>query len=117
MLENTVGLTIALFVISFIAILARSNPKAPNSQVWTAWSNYTGWSDGVCFILGLSTSCFMFIGLDAAMHLAEECTDAARTVPKAVISAIIIGFCTAFPYTIAVLYGITDLDSILSSAG
>ncbi|KIW18243.1 hypothetical protein PV08_02531 [Exophiala spinifera] len=111
------GLTIALFVISFIAILARSNPKAPNSQVWTAWSNYTGWSDGVCFILGLSTSCFMFIGLDAAMHLAEECTDAARTVPKAVVSAIIIGFCTAFPYTIAVLYGITDLDSILSSAG
>ncbi|KEF53879.1 uncharacterized protein A1O9_10281 [Exophiala aquamarina CBS 119918] len=110
-------LTICLFVVSFIGILSRSKPKAPNSQVWTAWSNYTGWPDGVCFILGISTSCFMFIGLDAAMHLAEECTDAARTVPKAVVSAIVIGFCTAFPYTIAVLYGISDLSSVLTTTG
>ncbi|OQV10176.1 hypothetical protein CLAIMM_14211 [Cladophialophora immunda] len=108
-------LTIALFLISFIAILARSSPKAPNSLVWSTWINYTGWSDGVCFILGLSTSCFMFIGLDAATHLAEECTNAGRTVPKAVLGAIIIGFCTAFPYAVAVLYGITDVDAIITS--
>ncbi|KIX92341.1 uncharacterized protein Z520_11949 [Fonsecaea multimorphosa CBS 102226] len=110
-------LSIALFLISFIGILSRSRPKATSSFVWTTWINSTGWPDGICFILGLSTSCFMFIGLDAALHLAEECQDAARTVPKAVTSAIIIGFCTAFPYTISVLYGITDIQSVLTSTG
>lgn len=107
----------SLFLISFISILVRSKPKAPSSFVWTTWTNYTGWPDGVCFILGLSTSCFMYIGLDAAMHLAEETSNAAKAVPKAVTSAIIIGFCTAFPYTIVVLYGISDIEAILTSTG
>lgn len=57
----------------------------------------------------------MYGGLDASMHLAEECKNAARTVPKAILSAVIIGFCTAFPYSIVTLYSLTDIDYIMTT--
>ncbi|KIX07668.1 uncharacterized protein Z518_02322 [Rhinocladiella mackenziei CBS 650.93] len=83
--------TIVLFIVTFILTLVRSVPKAPSSFVWTTFINYTGWPDAICFITGLSTSCYMYAGLDASMHMAEECTTAARTVPKAIISPVMIG--------------------------
>jgi choline transport protein len=110
-------MTIGLFITTLVAMVVRSSPKASSSFVWTSFINYTGWPDGVCFIIGLSTSCFMYLGVDAAMHLAEECHQPSRTVPKAIMSAVLIGFTTAFPFTIALLYGISDIDSILTATG
>ena len=109
--------TISLFIGSFVSLLARSSPKASNEFVWDTFLNYTGWGDAVCFITGLSTTCFMFGGLDASLHLAEEVKGPRRTVPKAMVAAVCIGFCTAFPYTISLLYSITDVESVLSAQG
>lgn len=55
----------------------------------------------------------MFAGIDGAVHLAEEVTDATRTVPRALFSTIIIGFVTAFPFAVAMLYTINDFDKVL----
>ncbi|EXJ68395.1 uncharacterized protein A1O5_08187 [Cladophialophora psammophila CBS 110553] len=109
------ALTLGLFLASFIALLVRSSPKAPSSFVWATFINYTGWADGVCFIIGLSTSCFMYIGLDASMHIAEECKDPSRTVPMAMVTAVTIGCTTAFAYTVAQLYALTDIEAILTT--
>lgn len=109
--------TIILFFVTFLTVLIRSSPKADSSFVWTNFYNYTGWPDGFCFIAGLSTTCFMFGGLDASLHLAEEAENPRRSVPKAIIAAVCIGFSTAFPYTIAILYSITDLEAILTTTG
>lgn len=57
----------------------------------------------------------MYIGLDGAMHIAEECENPKRTVPRAMVSAVAIGFTTAFAYTIAQLYALTDIDAILNT--
>lgn len=108
-------LTIVLFLATLIVTLARAHPLESNDFVWKNFINYTGWPDGVCFITGLSTSCYMFAGLDASMHMAEEVTNAARTVPKAIMSAVTIGFLTGFPYSIVTLYAITDMDAIINS--
>ena len=99
----------------FTALLVQSSPKAPSKFVWATFINYTGWPDGVCFIIGLSTSCFMYIGLDASMHIAEECLNPSRTVPLAMISAVLIGCGTAFAYTIAQLYALTDIEAIMTT--
>ena len=104
-----------LFLSIFIALLVRSSPKAPASFVWATFINYTGCPDGVCFIIGMSTSCFMFIGLDASMHIAEECMEPRRTVPMAMITAVLIGCTTGFAYTIAQLYALTDIEAILTT--
>lgn len=112
---STVTLTLSLFTIGFITLLVRATPKAPAEFVWATFINFTGWPDGVCFITGLSTSCFMYIGLDASMHIAEECQNPKKTVPWAMMTAVMIGFCTALAYTIAQLYALTDIDAILTS--
>ncbi|KIY02165.1 uncharacterized protein Z520_02303 [Fonsecaea multimorphosa CBS 102226] len=109
------ALTLSLFLAGFVALLVRASPKAPSSFVWATFINYTGWSDGVCFITGLSTSCFMYIGLDASMHIAEECKEPSRTVPLAMITAVLIGFTTAFAYTVAQLYALTDIEAIMTT--
>jgi choline transport protein len=57
----------------------------------------------------------MYVGLDASLHLAEECVDAARMVPKAIMSAVGIGFVTAFVYAIAMSYSLNDLTSVIST--
>jgi choline transport protein len=59
----------------------------------------------------------MYIGLDAAMHMAEECTDPEKTVPRTMLAAIGIGFVTGFAYAVAVLYGITDIEEIMTTTG
>ena len=110
-----VALTLCLFVAGFTALLVQSSPKAPSKFVWGTFINYTGWPDGVCFIIGLSTSCFMYIGLDASMHIAEECLEPSRTVPLAMITAVLIGAGAAFAYTVAQLYALTDIEAIMTT--
>lgn len=109
--------TITLFLGTSITLLARASPKASSTFVWTTFINQTGWSNGLCFFSGLLTTCFQYAGLDGALHLAEECKDPQKTVPRAMIAAVTIGFCTAFPFAIIVLYSVTDIDSILNMTG
>lgn len=57
----------------------------------------------------------MFNGLDAAMHMAEECEQPKDVVPRTMINAILIGFVTGFAYSVAQLYGLSDIDEILTT--
>jgi len=109
------ALSIGIFLILFIASLVRSH-QGPSSQVFSTFINLTGWPNGVCSLIGPAPTCFMYVGLDAAMHVAEEVKDARRQVPRAIMAAVAIGFCTAFPFIIAQLYAI-DIDAILTYEG
>ncbi|KAH8649538.1 amino acid/polyamine transporter I [Ilyonectria robusta] len=113
----SVFFSLSLFVGCFVTVLVRSSPKQPDSFVWTAFLNYTGWGDGICFLTSLSNTCFLFGGLDASLHLVEEAEKPRRSVPIALICAVCVGFVTAFSFTTALLYGISDLDSILNASG
>ncbi|OCT46155.1 hypothetical protein CLCR_01319 [Cladophialophora carrionii] len=62
-----VALTLSMFLFALITLLARASPKASSKFFWATLINYTGWPDGLCLIIGLPTSCFMYIGLDASM--------------------------------------------------
>lgn len=110
-------MTIILFIVTTVAIFVRSAPKASHRFVWGTFVNSTGWSDGVCFFGALLTTCFIFAGLDAALHMAEEAPDPRSSVPIASVSAIGIGFVTAFVFAIALLYSIADFDQILAIKG
>jgi amino acid transporter len=78
-------------------------------------TNGSGWSDGISFLTGLSTPQFMLSGIDATLHLAEECLDPERVVPKAVLATVIVGFLTAFPFAIAISYSYRDVAESLST--
>jgi choline transport protein len=109
--------SLSLFVGCFVTVLVRSSVKQEAIFVWGTFTNYTGWSDGICFLTSLSNTCFLFGGLDASLHLVEEAEKPRRSVPIALICAVCIGFTTAFAFTTALLYGITDLESIITASG
>lgn len=108
-------INIALFFIVVAYCLARSEQKQSNKFVWTTFVNNSGWPDGICFATGLVTPGFMFGGLDAALHLAEECSNPSKTVPRAVLASVFIGFATGFPFAIVMLYTLSDFDAILNN--
>lgn len=83
----------------------------------TTFTNNSGWSSGaVVFLTGLSNPNFIYAGLDGAVHLVEEVTNASQTVPRALLSTVIIGFTTAFAFAIAMLYTLTDFGKVVDDA-
>ncbi|KAH6608591.1 Amino acid transporter [Trichoderma cornu-damae] len=102
-------LTLSTFVAVSVVCLARGD-KQPSSWVWTNFQPSSGWTPAVSFLTGLSTHAYMFGGLDAALHLAEETLDASKTVPKALMSTIGIGFLSGFVFSVAMTYCIPSLD-------
>lgn len=109
-------LSIASFFVTLIVCLSKSADvtRLDTKTVWTTFTNSTGWkNNGIVFLTGLVNPAFMYNGLDSAIHLAEECVNPSRAVPRALISTIIIGFLTAFIYPITMAYSISDLDEIL----
>jgi choline transport protein len=57
----------------------------------------------------------MYIGLDGAMHMAEECIAPERVIPRTIMAAVGIGFTTGFLYTVAQLYAITDITEVMTT--
>lgn len=72
-----------------------------------------GWPNAIAYLTGLSTPQFMLSGLDAALHLAEECLEPERIVPRAVMVTVLIAFMTAFPFAIAAVYSCKDVAAVL----
>lgn len=111
-------MTLATFLVITITCIARSAPHYELSQnVWETFLNSSGWSSGgVAFLTGLVSPNYMYAGIDGALHLAEECQNAATVVPRALMSTVTIGFVTTFAFMVAMLYCTSDLDAVVSSA-
>ncbi len=110
------ALSLMMMLTYFIACLARASPKLPSSFVWTVFvNNGTGWSNGIVFLTGLVNANFGFVGIDGAIHLAEDAKNAAVAVPWALVATVAIGFLTAFPFVVAMFYCISDPDAVLAS--
>lgn len=107
---------IAFFVIT-ITCVAESNPKQSSEFVWGEFINpESGWSsNGVVFLTGLVNPNFIYSGLDGAIHLAEECTNAATAIPRALVSTVVIGFVTTLGFAVAMCYSYHDFDAVLAA--
>jgi choline transport protein len=66
-------------------------------------------------LTGLINPNFIYSGLDGAIHLAEECKDASKAVPRALMSTVIIGFITAFGFAVAMTYSYTDFEAVIAA--
>lgn len=104
-------MTLTTFTVIFVTCLALSE-KQSSDFVWKEFDNTTGWPSGITFLTGLVTPAFMFAGLDGTLHLAEECTQPERTVPRALMMTASIGLATGFCFSVAMCYGITDLAAL-----
>lgn len=117
-LTFSVLITLASFLVITITCLSRSSGKfEPSANVWATFLNDSGWSSGgVAFLTGLVSPNYMYAGIDGALHLAEDCTNAATAVPWALVSTLTIGFATSFAFMIAMLYCTHDLQAVVESS-
>ncbi|PKY00619.1 amino acid transporter [Aspergillus campestris IBT 28561] len=108
--------SLSLFIIITITCATRAPGHNSSTFVWTNFVNDSGWSsDGIVFLTGLANPNFMYAGIDGAIHLAEECSNAVTTVPLALFSTSLIGFVTAFAFSISMVYSLVDLDAIINT--
>jgi choline transport protein len=105
------------FVVIMITVLvcSRGNYQTPDF-VFTQFHNNTGWaSSGIAFIVGLINPNWCFSCLDCATHMAEEVSEPERVIPIAIMTTVAMGFCTSFPFVIAMFFCIRNLDDIYAS--
>ncbi|KAL3473351.1 amino acid/polyamine transporter I [Aspergillus californicus] len=112
-------LSISTFIVITITCPARSSAHVDSPDVWGKMVNGSGgWPDGISFLTGLSTPQFMLSGLDASLHLAEDCLEPERVVPKSVLVTVLVGFLTAFPFSIGIIYSTANVaDSLTTKTG
>ncbi|MCJ1246988.1 hypothetical protein MMC30_004199 [Trapelia coarctata] len=109
-------LSVGSFVATTITCLVIADPKESSKVVWTDFTNQTGWTvPGIAFLTGLINLNYGFAGLDGAIHLTDECLNAATAVPWALVSAIFASFVTAMVFMIATLYCVNDFDAVLNT--
>ncbi|KAK6207120.1 hypothetical protein LQW54_007437 [Pestalotiopsis sp. IQ-011] len=113
-------LALAVSILSFVVILMACVARAPAFQetafVWDTVLNGSGWgSETVAFLVGLVSPNYMYAGIDGALHLAEECTNAETVIPRALLSTVTIGFVTSFAFMIAMVYCVQDFDTVIST--
>ncbi|KAI0885747.1 amino acid transporter [Annulohypoxylon maeteangense] len=101
-------------VVISIVLLATSD-KNDAHYVFAEFSNETGWSDGMAWILGLLQSALSLIGFDAALHMTEEMPRPAEDAPRAIIYAVIVGGVTGVAFILVILFCITDPTTVLST--
>ena len=93
-----------------------AQPKQSSYYVWHTFINNTGWSsNALVFLTGLINPTYGFGGLDGAIHLAEDCFDPAKTVPRAICYSLVVGFVTAFFFTVSMLYSLKDVEMALNT--
>ncbi|KAM6527597.1 hypothetical protein FALCPG4_008653 [Fusarium falciforme] len=105
-------LSLIAFVVFTVTILAMQGNKQPSEVVWTAYTEMSGWSAGVQFLIVLSAPAVAFCPIDGAVHLVEEVKNATKIVPLTMMISLIISFVTSLAFTLACLYCVVDFDAL-----
>ncbi|KAK3177553.1 hypothetical protein K4F52_009695 [Lecanicillium sp. MT-2017a] len=113
---NTAALywSISGAVIISIVLLAMADKTDP-AYVFTSFENQTGWPDGLSWILGLLQSALSLIAFDVVLHMTEEMPNPRRDCPRALIYSIAVGGVTGLLFILAILFCLTDPESILDT--
>lgn len=67
-------------------------------------------------LTGLVNPNYGIAGLDGAIHLAVDCSNATKVVPFAVVFSVITGAIIALFFVVAMQYRIGDIEAVLTSS-
>ncbi|MCJ1462540.1 hypothetical protein MMC07_001142 [Pseudocyphellaria aurata] len=108
---------LVIHILGFFGILIPLVYLAPHGtpkDVFATFNNGGGWSStGLSFFVGLTTSLYSFIGIDAATHMAEEIENATTIIPHSMIASLVVNGCLGLGMLIGILFCLGDLDSAL----
>ncbi|KAI5954813.1 hypothetical protein KGF57_003837 [Candida theae] len=80
----------------------------------TAWSleNQTEWPQGLTFLISFLGVIWTMSGYDSPFHLAEECSNAAVAVPRAIVMTSVVGGIIGFFFMIAIAYTLVSIPLV-----
>ena len=86
------------------------------SSVWLRAFNEGGWpTQGLSYCVGFLGNVATFVGADASVHMAEEVSNAALTIPRAICTGMIVNGLIGFAMMITTLYCLGDAKSVLKT--
>lgn len=108
-------LSIVGFVASLVTLLSVQETKQSADFVFTNYRNVAGWGDGWAAVIGLTGCLWAYSGVDAPTHVSEEVPNPSRNIPIAIITTMVLGIVTVLVWNIALMFVITDVQSLIES--
>ena len=104
----------------FVAIVATLWAMTPEyssaTDVWATSLNKGGWpTQGLSYCVGFLGNVATFVGADASVHLAEEVSNAALNIPRAILGAMLINGAVGFITMITILYCLGDIHKVVNT--
>lgn len=107
---------LAGFIAILVTLLVMTPSLGSNSSVWLTSLNEGGWpTQGLSYCVGFLGNVATFVGADASVHMAEEVSNAALTIPRAILGAMLINGGVGFAMMVTILYCLGDIDTVLDS--
>ncbi len=105
----------------FVAIVATLWAMTPEysapKDVWATALNKGGWpTQGLSYCIGFLGNVATFVGADASVHLAEEVSNPAKNIPRAILGAMLINGAVGFIMMVTVLYCLGDIEKVVNTA-
>ncbi|KAG2151574.1 amino acid/polyamine transporter I [Suillus bovinus] len=107
-----------LCFIIIIALPIATPPDYLNSANFALgdFTNVTGWPSGFAFVLSLMAPLYTIGGCDASVHMSEEASNAAVSIPWAIVSSIAVSAVLGWGINVTLAFCMgTDVGSIFSS--
>jgi amino acid transporter len=113
-------LMVVLHLAGFVAILTTlwvMTPTIGSAQsVWLTSLNEGNWpTQGLSYCVGFLGNVATFVGADASVHLAEEVSNAAINIPRAILTAMLINGAVGFAMMVTILYCLGDVETVLGT--
>lgn len=113
--QATLFLSVSGFVIIFCMLLGLKKHTQSASFITQSGLGTSGWGTGTAWMMGIGNALYAYGGTDGAIHIAEEIPRPGKNIPLAMNLTMCIGFLTAFPMSLALMFGITNIDTVLGS--
>jgi choline transport protein len=102
--------------IAIVAVLWQFSPHNSVSFVFTSSLNEGGWSSqGLSYCVGFLGNVATFVGADASVHLAEEVSHAAVTIPRVITISMLLNGIVGFTMMLTLLFCLGDVNSVLNT--
>ncbi|KXT07565.1 hypothetical protein AC578_10197 [Pseudocercospora eumusae] len=107
---------LAGFVAIITTLWVMTPTITPSHTVWMTSLNEGGWpTQGLSYCVGFLGNVATFVGADASVHLAEEVSNAAKNIPRAILGAMLINGVVGFVMMVTILYCLGDVTSVLKT--
>jgi len=102
--------------ITVMSLLWVYSPHGSASFVFTTSLNEGGWAtQGLSYCVGFLGNVATFVGADASVHMAEEISNAAINIPRAIVGSMLLNGLLGFAMMLTILFCIGDLTTVVDT--